>query len=403
MRTRAQAVIGAGYGDEGKGLMTDALAAAGGKDTLVVRFNGGAQAGHTVRTPDGRRHVFHHIGSGSLAGAATFLSRFFAVNPVFFGTEMAELAALGATPKVFIDPDAPVTTPYDMMINQFVERSRGMARHGSCGVGFGETVERHLSPRWRLSMRDLVDRRAVAAQLRQIRTSWLPQRLQQLGAWPLEPAEADIVASDAILEHWLDDVEAMSKSATLRDVTAIAAASHVVFEGAQGLLLDQDRGAFPHVTRSNTGLRNVLTLAAEAGIAAIDALYVTRAYATRHGAGPLAHECDGPPHAGIRDDTNVANPWQGRLRFGTLDVDVLGRAIRTDLADAGGTPVAVTHRLAVTCLDQVGAETRFVLRGDVHKGTPEALASTARAAAEAPDVAMSYGPDREQIRMCNLQ
>jgi adenylosuccinate synthase len=290
-----------------------------------------------------------------------------------------------------------------MIINQFVERSRGGARHGSCGVGFGETIERSQSAGWRLSMRDLVDRRAVAAQLREIRTSWLPARLQKLGAWPLEQTEAELVASDAILEHWLDDVGAMLHIATIRDVAAITDARHVVFEGAQGLMLDQDRGAFPHVTRSNTGLRNVLALAVEAGIRGIDAVYVTRAYATRHGAGPLAHEFEGPPHAGIRDDTNVANPWQGSLRFGTLDLDVLSRAILADLRDANGTGIAVSHRLAVTCLDQVDAKTPFVLHGRVCKEAPDFMAQTACAMAEAPRVTMSYGPDRQQLHICNLK
>src|SRR5260370_26170356 len=116
---RAQAVIGAGYGDEGKGLLTDALAAEVGPDTLVVRYNGGAQAGHTVQAPDGRRHVFHHVGSGSFVGAPTYLSRYFVVNPLFFAGEVAELAAVGLTPKNCIHPDARVTTPYDLTITQF--------------------------------------------------------------------------------------------------------------------------------------------------------------------------------------------------------------------------------------------------------------------------------------------
>ena len=82
-------VIGANYGDEGKGLATDYLASQGTK-SLVVRFNGGAQAGHTVVTPDGCRHVFHHFGSGVFAEADTFLSKFFIVNPILFRTEFEE-------------------------------------------------------------------------------------------------------------------------------------------------------------------------------------------------------------------------------------------------------------------------------------------------------------------------
>jgi len=78
----ANVVIGANYGDEGKGAAVDRLATEAGAQCLVVRFNGGAQAGHTVETPDGRRHVFSHFGAGSFAGARTFLSRFFVSNPI---------------------------------------------------------------------------------------------------------------------------------------------------------------------------------------------------------------------------------------------------------------------------------------------------------------------------------
>lgn len=86
---RARAVIGASFGDEGKGLVTDYLCAIQGAG-IVVRFNGGAQAGHTVVTPDGLRHVHHHFGSGTLWGTPTFLSQFFIVNPIAFLAELLE-------------------------------------------------------------------------------------------------------------------------------------------------------------------------------------------------------------------------------------------------------------------------------------------------------------------------
>src|SRR5262245_5537631 len=95
-RRKAHAVIGAGYGDEGKGVLVDALASTRSGPTVVVRSNGGAQAGHTVTLPDGRRHVFHHFGAGALAGAATHLSRFFVHHPMLFASEREALIALGA-------------------------------------------------------------------------------------------------------------------------------------------------------------------------------------------------------------------------------------------------------------------------------------------------------------------
>src|SRR5206468_2979559 len=111
MRQTAKVVIGANYGDEGKGLMTDYHAAHAGGDGIVVRFNGGAQAGHTVTTPGGMRHVFSHLGSGTLAGAATFLSRHFVCHPPMFFKELEKLAAAGlrTLPPVFVDERAPVS------------------------------------------------------------------------------------------------------------------------------------------------------------------------------------------------------------------------------------------------------------------------------------------------------
>ena len=148
-------VIGLNYGDEGKGAAVDWLchgAVSGDRNcgdyyeagsAAVVRFNGGAQAGHTVVTPDGRRHVFSQFGSGTFAGCPTILSRFMMVNPIMFWKERKELLGkVDKLPPVYVDPRAYVTTPYDVFINQELERSRGNDRHGSCGMGIGETEVR---------------------------------------------------------------------------------------------------------------------------------------------------------------------------------------------------------------------------------------------------------------------
>jgi adenylosuccinate synthase len=389
----AKVVIGAGYGDEGKGLMTDALAASSGPAATVVRFNGGAQAGHTVTLASGRRHVFHHLGSGTLAGARTFLSRFFVANPILFGPEIAALKSAGVTPRIMIDPDAPITTPYDMMINQIAERARGGSRHGSCGLGFGETLERHLRPQYRLAA-GYLEKNALRS-LQTIRREWVPLRLSRLGLWPPNPGDLTLLDDVAILEHWLEDAATFLDAVTIAGTASLSAADAVVFEGAQGLLLDQDRGAFPHVTRSNTGLKNVLTIAAEAGIAHLDVTYVTRCYATRHGAGPLAHELPGPPHPDVIDTTNVPNPWQGPLRFGTLDLSILQRAVAADLSDAAKGAITVSHGLAMTCLDQVGAITACVAHERRIEVPPYTLAAMAARAVAAPTLITCHGPSRE--------
>ncbi len=385
MTRRAQAVIGAAWGDEGKGLLTDALAR---PDTLVVRFNGGAQAGHTVVDPSGRRHVFHGIGSGVFRGAATFLSRFHVHNPLLFREEMAALRGLGLAPCVLADPRGMVTTPWDMMLNQMAEEARGAARHGSCGMGLNETVTRHEAG-FTLVAGDLGHPARLADALHAISTRWVPARLAALGLHPA-PAWQARLDSAGVQDAFLAAAAAFAADVPMvRDAIA-AHPGPVLFEGAQGLLLDAAHRWFPHVTRSRTGLTNVAALAQEAGIGALDVTYATRAYATRHGAGPFPREAA----LSYPDATNVPNPWQGTLRFGELDLDVLDKAVAADVA---ASPLSVSHRIAVTCMDQAGNGVRFWQGGAPHAGGPDALLAAAHGLAGGAGLA-SYGPTRDTLR-----
>lgn len=346
MSARAIAVIGAHYGDEGKGLVVDRLAREL-RAPLVVRFNGGAQAGHTVETADGRRHVFSHIGAGTFAGAATFLSRYFVSHPYIFLREMRELEALGVAPAIFVDPASPLTTPYEALINQAIETARGGARHGSCGVGFGETLEREekgLS----ITVGDLDDIDRLSARLRILRTEHAPARLAALGVAPDEAMRSDLADAE-LCERFVETALAFRRQVELVEPARLAG-HDIVFEGAQGLLLDQDLGAFPHVTRSRTGLPNAVSLAPAFSIDSLEAFYVTRTYITRHGAGPLAGELSSAPYIGVVDRTNRPNPFQGSLRFAHACPNLTLTTIRRDLERVGG---GTDVSLAVTCLDQV--------------------------------------------------
>lgn len=394
MPIRAQAVIGAAYGDEGKGLMVDRLAAAS-QNAVVVRSNGGAQAGHTVVSPKGERHVFHHVGSGTFAGAATHFSRFFVAHPMLLLDELTALADFGIHPRLTSDPDVMVTTPYDVIINQAVEIFRGNARHGSCGLGFGETIERNLHPQLALTMRDLF-RPDLKARLIAIRDTWVPQRLQTLGITTLPDELAAALADETTLAQFLADCEANLDRVSLWPDRRLAQLGPVIFEAAQGLLLDQDFGAFPHVTRSNTGLANILGLAVEAGIETLDVTYATRIYTTRHGAGPLKGETAALENIHVVDPTNAPNDWQGTLRLAPLDLGLLRDVIAMDLA-LPRKGIAVCAGLAVTCLDQ--ATGRFaVTDGErrLYLDPAEAAYSIAQATG-LPLVAESWGPARGDI------
>lgn len=395
----ADAVIGANFGDEGKGLVTDFLCAKIDGNALVVRSNGGAQAGHTVVAPDGCRHVFSHFGAGSFTGADTFLSRFFVCNPLLFSKEKALLKNISLEPAVYADAAALVTTPYDMMLNQIAEETRGAGRHGSCGVGFGETIERCSRPEYATVVADLKNAPDLKQKLSLIRDRWVPARLKELGIEGLPEKWPDRIFSAGVVDKYLQDAAFFLEEAAVVDRSFLAnAKKRVIFEGAQGLLLDQDRGWFPHVTRSHTGLRNMTLLAQEAGIDGIRAHYVTRAYLTRHGAGPLPNELNKLPYARIEDKTNVLNDYQGHLRFAHLDADLLALSIANDLADHKS-PLKIEHGLVVTCLDQIGECVFFneagTERGASGNNFPEVLQKKIKA----DFLLTSHGPLRKNINI----
>lgn len=300
---RARAVIGANFGDEGKGLVTDYLCATQGAG-MVVRFNGGAQAGHTVVTPTGARHVFHHVGSGAFCGVPTFLSQFFICNPLLLMGELAELQDIGIEPEIYAHPNCLVTTFADMFINQRKEEARGDKRHGSCGVGVNETVNRSQVSDLKITMSDLWNRVDLRDRLAKICGVYAEFRTGQKIKDPEQMIDAFVTRCCPVIAQYVHPL-------------GIAQCREPVFEGAQGLLLDKDnKQFFPHVTRSNTGSKNVRTLCEQAKIDEIDFYYVSRTYLTRHGAGPLPGE---DPNMSYDDDTNLPHQFQGALRFAPLD------------------------------------------------------------------------------------
>ena len=320
---KAFAVIGANYGDEGKGLITDYLCRQV-ENPLVIRFNGGAQAGHTVETPEGVRHIHSHFGSGTLAGAPTYLSKHFVVNPILFNREYDVLVEKGIVPKVYVHPDCLVTTPFDMMINQATEKARKGDRHGSCGYGVFETINRNAHQHFTLVEWWKNDFRSC---LKLIRDEWLPNRLRELrlNSYNLDPSYKD----DALIEKFLDDCWLFLERTRADTLNPERASKRtIIFEGAQGLTLDQNNiNDFPYLTPSNTGIRNVLELAENMKVTEIEAHYVSRTYLTRHGPGPLPNERD----MELTCQTNKFNEWQGKLRYAPLDIEALLTRVNEDV------------------------------------------------------------------------
>lgn len=388
-------VIGAAFGDEGKGLITHHLASQHGSDAIVVRFNGGAQAGHTVQTRDQKRHVFHHVGSGAFSGAATYLSRFFVANPILFLEEMKTLQQLNINPTVMIDPDAYITTPYDMMINQMVEEIRDHQRHGSCGVGFSETIERNQHRSYCLKVGDCENLNKLTSILALIQTEWVPKRLKALNIRSIPEPWHTYIRSENLFEQFRHDLEKFYASITVSKLDLSQLDRPVVFEGAQGLMLDQEKGWFPHVTRSHTGLKNVLSLV-KGTKQPLNVHYITRSYLTRHGAGPLPNELSSLPYSQVIDETNVTNPYQGDLRFAWFNMNLLQRFIRDDINQAPE-DIVVHPKLAVTCLDQIDDRISYHNDDRLITESHDAFLDKLTQKIQVSEILCSYGPTIDTI------
>ncbi len=412
-------VIGANFGDEGKGLITDFEVRRHG-GLLVARFNGGAQAGHTVCDAEGYRHIFSHVGAGTFAGADTYLSSEFLVNPLAF---RKEYQSLKKKPVVTVHPGARVTTVFDMVINGLAEHLRGNDRHGSCGMGINETVTRDLiGPR--LHFADVIDHEYdLAGFLEHMHSQWIPFRLRMLGidAFNLPKTAMTTVlglgtSTKRTFERHAEELRAAAANLrclsawNTRCVSLGLTPTQIVFEGAQGLALDEYLGQYPHVTRSTTGLVGAINASNELGCRELSPVYVTRVYLTRHGAGPLSNEGDHICNTKLVDATNKSNEWQGHFRYAPLNLPQMKRLIELDfargkmLAESGDWPVQLNApTLAVTCLDQVGETVRMIGMNNVVVEVP--AKSAANYIADVIGIKLSHsswGPSAQDVRL-NVQ
>ena len=371
MPKTASIIIGAGLGDEGKGHYTDILSNR--PNTLDIRFNGGSQAAHTVVTPNGDEHVFRHLGAGTFNGCPTYLPQTFIVNPVTFVMEYNSFAEkFGIHPTVFVNPESYVTTLWDMYVNQGLEVYRSKDNHGSCGLGIYETTQRSVYPQFDLRVKDLLDRDKLLGRLKRIKEEFPALRLKEgYGVniddftGPAEKYKKDLFDDDQI-KIFLYFVEEFLSIVKIRDDSILTYFDNLVFEGAQGLALDKDYPgcSYDFLTASSTGVRNALYPIVNSGFNGdVDIYYISRPYITRHGKGPMPNEVDEIKYANICDSTNKENQFQGRLRFGYLDLDILARDIKHDLKNLTIKPSSIN--LGFTCIDQLGSQMILGMNGEL--------------------------------------
>ena len=324
-------IIGANYGDEGKGLAADYFGAraAGKFNTINVLTNGGPQRGHTVEQADGRRHVFKHFGAASFRGAASYFAEQFLVNPMEFMREYDVLCAVHEAPEAYINPRCRFSTPWDMLTNQLFLEKNGL--HNSCGFGIWETVLRYRKG-FGISMGAFakMSREDRIVYLRRLRDVYFADRIRGLDA-------EDHFFRDELLYRFEQDCESMLLLCPIREDDYLRHYQTVLFENAQGLLLDGNSlEGQEFTTPSTTGSGRVAESVERIFRGAdVEICYVTRSYLTRHGDGPMEDEITVPQmqetFPDIRPDvTNTENRFQGNLRYGMMDVNLLAERICKD-------------------------------------------------------------------------
>jgi adenylosuccinate synthase len=360
MRT-AIILVDLGFGDCGKGATTDALVRRTGAE-LVVRYNGGCQAGHGVQLPDGRRHTFSQFGAGTLAGARTYLGPGFIFCPAKFRREAAGLARLGipaAQELVTIHPDTLVTTFYHGKLNQIRELARGSDRHGSCGYGIGETRKYAIEhPGDAIYITDLNNPRQLQRKLAGLREYFLGEISALLGTGAaLRP---DVIGACDMLPSELIRMELHGGDISISET--LPHCDTAIFEGAQGVLLDQWNGFHPNTTWSDTTAvpaLDIVSCVPELEYSCV--LGITRTFLTRHGAGPLP-TYERALTDSLRDPGNPANAWQGSMRAGYFDCMLFNYATRAVGCPIDGYVVTWCDKrptLICTEYDNVGAGDDF--------------------------------------------
>ena len=328
-------ILGAQWGDEGKGKIVDLLTE---QVSTVVRFQGGHNAGHTL-VIGGKKTVLHLIPSGILReGVSCLIGNGVVLSPAALKKEIAELEAQGVEvrSRLKISPATPLIMPYHVAVDQARERASGAKAIGTTGRGIGPAYEDKVARR-SIRVADLMYPSGLPDKVRAavdyhnfILTQWL---------------KADGVDYQQILDDALEDAEYLRPM--IDDVSTLLydarqAGDNILFEGAQGALLDIDHGTYPYVTSSNTTVGGAL---AGTGVGACDIDYVLgicKAYATRVGSGPFPTELDDEMGEELRKRGNEFGASTGRpRRCGWIDLVALKRA----------TQINAINGLAITKLD----------------------------------------------------
>jgi adenylosuccinate synthase len=314
-------VIGTQWGDEGKGKVVDLLTD---KAAAVVRFQGGHNAGHTL-VIDGQQTVLHLIPSGVLReGVRCLIGNGVVLSPeaLLHEIDMLEQSGVPAASRMGISESCPLILPYHIALDAARERARGKKAIGTTGRGIGPAYEDKISRRG-IRLGEVFDQTHISERLREV-MEYHNFALKHY----FKEEEVDIQQVQDQLQVMAERLQPMVTDVTGELHQLRRTDKHVMFEGAQGALLDIDHGTYPYVTSSNTTAGGAAT-GTGVGPCYIDyVLGIVKAYTTRVGAGPFPTELfdDDGEHLGVKGHEFGATTGRKR-RCGWLDVVALRRSL----------------------------------------------------------------------------
>jgi adenylosuccinate synthase len=400
MKMSAFIVLGAQWGDEGKGKMTDYLAE---KAEVVVRFQGGNNAGHTVEVGE-KQYKLHLIPSGILYGnKLNVIGNGVVLDPKAMFEEISYLEDLGVkvTPENLVISDrAQIIMPYHKLLDSLKEKARGKNDIGTTGKGIGPCYTDKVE-RSGIRVCDLLHSEVFKEKLQ--------ENIKAKNEIITKVYEENVLDFEAIYNEYLAFAEKMRPY--VKDISVIVydeikAGKKVLFEGAQGTLLDIDYGTYPYVTSSNTIAGGVCTGAGIGPTMISSAVGIAKAYTTRVGKGPFPTELEDETGEWIREKGFEYGVTTGRARrCGWLDLVILKSSARV----SGLTSFVVTKIDTLAGLEKIKVCVGYKLEGKVIDYFPASLedlakcepiyeefegwdesASSARSYEELPDNAKKY-------------
>jgi len=358
-------IVGSQWGDEGKGKITDLLSE---EADIIVRYQGGCNAGHTVVVGD-KQFIFHLIPSGILhPGKKCLIGSGVVVDPESLLQEMENLRKEGVEidGRLFLDPKTHIVLPYHKTLDKLKEKKRGKDKLGTTKRGIGPAYLDKIA-RTGIRMVDLIDEKSLSKKLE---INWKEKKEIFNKLYGLKMSNQEKInlikkyqEYGQLLKKYLMDVSLYLNQAIKED-------KKILFEGAQGTLLDVDHGTFPYVTSSHP-IAGGACVGTGVGPTKIDKVIgITKAYTTRVGRGPLPTEMQGEMEEYIRQKGREFGATTGRpRRCGWFDAVVVNYAVRINGMDR----LALTKIDVLSDLDKIKICTSYKYDGKLIKEFPASL------------------------------